>query len=122
MCRDKNMFVEMKTMESQIYFDNSSKILVKGKGKILILLKDGTHQFIFEVYYVPYMKNNILSLGQLLEKSFGIHMKDKMLTIKNNSNEIIAQVKMTRNRMFVLNIKNGVMKCLKTCVKDSSWL
>ncbi|PKU80617.1 hypothetical protein MA16_Dca026419 [Dendrobium catenatum] len=122
MCRDKNMFLKLEAMESQIYFGDSSKIMVKGKGKILILLKDGTHQFISEVYYIPYMKSNILSLGQLLEKGFDIHMKDKKLTIKNNSNELIAQVEMTRNRMFILNIKNGVMKCLKTCVKDQLWL
>ncbi|PKU84548.1 hypothetical protein MA16_Dca017934 [Dendrobium catenatum] len=122
MCRDKNMFVEMEVMESQIYFDDSSKIMVKEKGKILILLKDETHQFISEVYYVLDMKSNILSLGQLLEKGFDIHMKDKKITIKNNSNELIAQVEMTRNRMFILNIKNGVMKYLKTCVKDQSRL
>ncbi|PKU61942.1 hypothetical protein MA16_Dca023139 [Dendrobium catenatum] len=118
MCRDKHMFVEMEAMESQIYFGDSSKISVKGKGKILILLKDGTHQFISEVFYVPDMKSNILSFGQLLEKGFDIHMKDKKLTIKNNSNELIAQVEMTRNRMFIFNIKNGMMKCLKTCERS----
>ncbi|PKU71138.1 5'-3' exoribonuclease 2 [Dendrobium catenatum] len=122
MCWDKNMFVEIEAMESQIYFGDSSKILVKGKGKILIFLKDGTHQFIPEVYYVPDMKSNILSLGQLLEKGFDIHMKDRKLTIKNNSNELIAQVEMIRNIMVILNIKNGVIKCLKTNVKDPSWL
>ncbi|PKU82133.1 hypothetical protein MA16_Dca004151 [Dendrobium catenatum] len=122
MCRDKNMFIKIEAIESQIYFGDFLKIPVKGKDKILILLKDGTHQFIFEVYYVSDMKCNILSLGKLLEKRLDIHMKDKKLTIKNNSNELIAQMEMTRNRMFILNIKNGVMKYLKTCVKDPSWL
>ncbi|KAE8735550.1 Beta-galactosidase 8 isoform 1 [Hibiscus syriacus] len=44
---------------------DDSTIAVKGRGNILIRLKDGRHQFISNVYYVPNMKSNILSLGQL---------------------------------------------------------
>lgn len=45
-------------------------------------------------------------------------MKDKKAhTIKNNLNELIVQFKMINNRIFILNIKNGVMKCLKTSIK-----
>lgn len=29
---------------------------------------------------------------------------------------------MTNNRMFLLKIQNDVAKCLKACVKDTSWL
>jgi len=29
---------------------------------VLIKLKDGSHQFIGDAYYIPTMKNNILSL------------------------------------------------------------
>ena len=52
------------------------KFLVKGKGMILFRLKDERHQYISNVYYGPTMKNNILSLGQLLEKGYDIVMKD----------------------------------------------
>ena len=64
MCGKKNMFVDLdESMDSQVTFGDSSKILVKGKGKILICQRNGGHQFISNVYYVPNMKNNILSLG-----------------------------------------------------------
>lgn len=29
---------------------------------------------------------------------------------------------MTQNRMFLLDIQNDIAKCLKACVKDTSWL
>ena len=81
MCEKKNMFVELDESENgQILFGDSSKIPVKEKtGKVLIRQKDGIHQLISNVYYAPNMKNNLLRLGQLLEKGYIIHMEDRYL-------------------------------------------
>jgi hypothetical protein len=40
---------------------------------ILIKLKNRSHQFIGDVYYIPIVKTNILSSKQLLEK--GLKLK-----------------------------------------------
>ena len=68
------------------------------------------------------MKNNILSLGQLLERGYNIHMKDCNLSIRDVNSNFIAKVPMSKNRIFLINIQSDVAKCLKTCYKDSSWL
>lgn len=61
-----NMFVELDELENDhVTFGDTSKILVKDKGKILICLKNGRHQFKLNVYHVLNMKNNILCWGQL---------------------------------------------------------
>ena len=66
------------------------------------------------------MKNNILSLGQLLEKGYDILLKENNLSIRNNMGNLIAKVPMLGNRMFFLN--NDIVKCFKACYKDLSWL
>lgn len=49
---------------------------IRVKGKIRIFLKNGGYQFISNVCYVPKIKNNILRMNQLLEKSYYVHMRD----------------------------------------------
>ncbi|PKU78070.1 Retrovirus-related Pol polyprotein from transposon TNT 1-94 [Dendrobium catenatum] len=123
MCGKRSMFVELdETVGGNVSFGDDSKIEVKGKGNILIRLKNGNHQFISNVYFVPNMRSNILSLGQLLEKGYDIHLKNNYLFLKDNIGTLIAKVPMSRNRMFLLNIQNDVAKCLKACYKDVSWL
>ena len=95
---------------------------MKGKGNILICLKNGKYEFISNVFFVPNMKSNILSLRQLLEKGYDIHLKDNMLILKDDIDCLIAKVSMSRNRMFLLNIQNDVINCHKACYKDITWL
>ena len=46
-CGFKNMFVKLDESESDdVTLRDASKIMVKGKGKILVRLKNGRHQFI----------------------------------------------------------------------------
>lgn len=51
---------------------------MQGAGKVLIKRKDGNQSFISDVLFVPCMKNNLLSLGQLLEKGYVLIIKDNM--------------------------------------------
>jgi hypothetical protein len=50
------------------------------------------------------MKSDILSLGQFLEKGFAVQMKDKNLIIFYESRVVIASVRMTKNKMFPLDL------------------
>ncbi|KAL4195103.1 hypothetical protein AMTRI_Chr05g62910 [Amborella trichopoda] len=73
MCGRKELFVELNELShGHVTLGELSKRPLKGKGKILIKTKNGGHLFISDIYYVLDMKNNILSVGQLLEKGYNI--------------------------------------------------
>ena len=84
MCGCKEKFVELdEKVKGNVSFGDSSKVQIQGKGTILFSLKDGAHKLITDVYYVPKLKSNILSLGQLVEKGYEIHMKDCCLWLRD---------------------------------------
>ncbi|XP_028085883.1 uncharacterized protein LOC114286853 [Camellia sinensis] len=119
----RELFVELdETIQAQVSFGDSSMTPVKGRGNILIKLKNGDHDYISNVYYVLAMKSNILSMGQHLEKGYNISMKDCHLTIKDNHGNLIARVRMSKNRIFALNIQHDAAKSLSAIIKDKDWL
>jgi len=106
MCRHKHLFVDIREIkDGHVTFGDSTKVPIKGKGKICFSQKDGKIGTMKDVYYVPDLKNNILSIGRLLEKGFSIFMKDQMLHLKDKSGRMFARVERTKNRMFKLNLK-----------------
>lgn len=57
------------TISGEVIFGDFSKTPVKGRVKVLIQFKNGREKFISDVYYVPNVKSNIISMCQLLERA-----------------------------------------------------
>jgi hypothetical protein len=51
-------------IKGNVTFMDHSKVSIKEKCKILIRLKNSSHQFIGDIYYITTVKSDILSLGQ----------------------------------------------------------
>ncbi|KAI5409891.1 hypothetical protein KIW84_055373 [Lathyrus oleraceus] len=123
MCGHKHLFKEMRKIEDgNVSFGDASKVKVEGNGTIRYLQKDGLIGSIQNVYYVPNLKTNILSLGQLTEKGYSILMKEQVLHLKDKLGHLIARVEMEKNRMYKLNLINVREKCLQVNVEDKASL
>ena len=62
----REYFAELdERVTGQVRFGDGSKVQIKGRGTILLECKNGEQQVIFEVYYIPALQSNILSLGQM---------------------------------------------------------
>jgi len=119
MCGMKEAFVDIdESYKGNITFGDLSQKPVEGRGRILIKLKNGEQKFISVVFNIPEMKNNILSLGQFLEKGFKVQMKDKNLKIFDEFGAAIALVKMTGNMMFPLDLSIYLSKCFKAEISN----
>nr|KYP43697.1 Retrovirus-related Pol polyprotein from transposon TNT 1-94 [Cajanus cajan] len=123
MCGEESFFNELiKVKAGFVSFGDDSKVAVKGRGTIKFMQKDGRVGEIRNVYYVPELKNNILSMGQMMEKGNSVLMKDRVLYLKDKHDRLIARVEMKKNRMYKLELNILQNKCLKLDVKDEAMM
>ncbi|KAG6474344.1 hypothetical protein ZIOFF_068270 [Zingiber officinale] len=66
---------------------------IEGVGEISFKTKSGKIDKISEVFYVPGLQSNLLSVGHLLRKGFDIHFADKYCTMKkkNHMKELVSK-------------------------------
>ncbi|KAF7838842.1 Retrovirus-related Pol polyprotein from transposon TNT 1-94 [Senna tora] len=75
MCGKKELFSSLdESFNSLVKFGNNTNIPILGKGQISIRLKDGTQNFISDVFYAPGLHHNLLSMGQLSEKGYDMRV------------------------------------------------
>ncbi|KAL0549870.1 hypothetical protein IC582_014360 [Cucumis melo] len=108
------------TKEVVVTGDNT-RLQVKGQGDILVKTKKGTKR-VTNVFYVPGLKHNLLSIGQLLQRGLKVSFEGDICAIKDQAGVLIAKVKMTANKMFPLNFTYGQISCFSSILKDPSWL
>jgi len=82
MCGQKELFAYLDdSFHTKVKFGDGRFFLVTEKWRILITLKNGDHRYIYDVFYVPDMKSNMLSMGQLLEKGYVMHIVENKFSI-----------------------------------------
>jgi hypothetical protein len=58
------------SVQGTVKFGDGSTVRIKGMGSIIMQDRNQNHKVLTEVYYIPELKSNIVSLGQLEEKGF----------------------------------------------------
>ncbi|XP_076943581.1 uncharacterized protein LOC143613864 [Bidens hawaiensis] len=86
----------------KVKFGDHSYVDISGKGSILYEAKSGEHRLLTDVYFIPSLRNNIVSLGQASEHGCDIHIKDNYLTMYDG--------------------KIGKPVCLLSRIEETSWL
>lgn len=76
-----------------VRIENGDYISVKGEGTVAIESFSGT-KLISEVLYVSEIDQNLLSIGQLLEKEFKTLFEDKLCLIIDSSGQELFNIKM----------------------------
>lgn len=123
MSGDKELFsnVDMEFKHS-VKLGNNKRMEVSGKGSVKLVL-NGSAYIISNVYYVPELRNNLLSLGQLQEKELTIIIRRGTCKIFHDEKGLIAESRMSSNRMFVVfdQTKDDTFRhqqCLQTTAED----
>lgn len=99
-----------------------SKVEIKGKGTVMMLCKNGEEKKLCEVYYIPSLQNNIISLGQMSEEGNKVELKGEFLRIYDNQERLLMKVKRSANRLYKIMIETNKQECLMTKTDEISRL
>ncbi|XP_072150820.1 uncharacterized protein [Setaria viridis] len=100
------------SIRGSVRFGDGSTVVIEGRGTVLFKGKTGEHQKLVDVYHIPRLTANIISLGQLEEKRFKILLEDGALKIWNPQRRLVAIVQRAANRLYILNTNVDKPVCL----------
>nr|XP_012572793.1 uncharacterized protein LOC101489768 [Cicer arietinum] len=119
----KDWFVSIdEKVKRKIRFADNNIVTAKGVGKILIQIRDGKQSFICDVLYVPNMKNNLVCLGQLLEKGYYMNMENRKIKMFDSAKRLMLKAPLSMNRTFKIEIQINENQCLAAEIKREDWL
>jgi hypothetical protein len=97
------------SLSSDITLGNDFLVKVQGKGTVPILTKRNVKKDINNVYHVPDLKHNFLSVGKLIEHGYKVLFEGASCKIydKISSRKLISEIHMTQNRMFPLTLRTA---------------
>lgn len=84
-----------------IKLGNDTRMAVMAKGNVQLQV-NGMTQVISDVYYIPELKSNLLSIGQLQEKGLAILIQYGICKVYHPRRGLIMHTDMSGNRMFYL--------------------
>lgn len=119
----KTKFVELdEHITGQVRFGDGSTMEIKGKGTIMLMCKNGELKALHDVYNIPHLRNNIISLGQMSENGNKVIMRGEFLWIYEERGRLLMKVKRSPNRLYKIIIEVSKQRCLMTKPEENSRL
>lgn len=106
----------------RVKFGDGSVVLIEGRGSVSIKCRNGEERVLTEVYYIPSLCNNIISLGQLSEKGNSVILKGDFLWIRDSKGELVMKVKRSANRLYKIILENNDAMSLLSEIDERSWM
>ena len=98
MTNNKDLFKELSTLK--VWVGDGKFIIMNGKGTATISTNRCT-KLIFDVLYVPEIDQNLLSVGQLVEKGYKVFFENKSSLIKNGGEKDILRDTSSCNSILI---------------------
>lgn len=97
----------------KVRFGDDSRIDIKGKGSIVFCCKNGDRRTLTDVYFIPELKSNIISLGQATESGCDVRMREDYLTLHDKDGNLITKAKRSKNRLYKVIMECVESECLQ---------
>jgi hypothetical protein len=82
MTGQREFFTELDSdVRGSVKFGDASDVEIKGISAVIFTAESGEHRLLTGVYYIPTLRNSIISLGQLDESGSHVEIKDRVMRI-----------------------------------------
>ena len=96
-----------KLVQTNVTLRTNIQVTVLGKGTLRVLTKKGEKKTMSDVYSIKVLKQNLISIAQLLQNGYKVYMEGNHFVIRDicPTNQLIERVQMKRNHFFPLRIR-----------------
>jgi hypothetical protein len=123
MPRSRDVFSELDHgVVGTVRFGDGSVVKIEGRGVVLFSCKNGEHRRLNVVYYIPRLDTNLISVGQLDEEGYDIHVKHGVMQIHDEQSHLLARVQRSPSRLYTLRLNIARPVCLTARKADTVWL
>ncbi|XP_012703648.1 uncharacterized protein LOC105914958 [Setaria italica] len=118
----REFFTELdSSVRGTVKFGDASSVEIKGVGSVIFTAESGEHRLLTGVYYIPALRNSIISLGQLEENGSRVVIDDGVMRIWDRRRCLLAKVTRGANRLYILNVQVAQPFCLAARQDDKAW-
>jgi hypothetical protein len=118
----RKFFTELDSdVRGSVKFGDASGVEIKAIGSVIFTVESGEHRLLTGVYYIPALRNSIISLGQLDENGSRVEIKDGVMRICDRYRRLLANVTRGTNQLYVLNVQIAQLLCLIVHRDDETW-
>ena len=105
----------------KVRFGDDSRIDIKGRGSIRFIFGDGEKKMLKDVYYIPGLRSNIISLGQATEAGCEVRMKDKELYLLDRLGHVMVKTTRSVNRLYKVILAADTVQVLQISEATESY-
>jgi transposase InsO family protein len=104
-----------------VRFGDGSVAQIEGSGTILFTCKNGEHQKLSNVYFLPRLTANIISVGQLDEGRYQVLVEDGTMRIRDEERRLLARIPRSPGRLYVLTVTIARPVCMAARTDEEAW-
>ncbi|WVZ50199.1 hypothetical protein U9M48_001476 [Paspalum notatum var. saurae] len=108
------------SVKGAVRFGDGSTVDICGLGVLTVATQNKEHRALTDVYYIPSLKSNIISLGQLEEGRCEITIGHGVLRVYDRQGTLMARAA-RRNRLYTLSLKLCAPVCLLSKIDEEAW-
>ena len=98
----KELFTDLDDgVKGTVRFDDGSLVDIQGRGKVILQCKTGEHRVLTSVSYIPRLRSNIISIGQLDEVGVKTAVEHGY-RVGSDKGKVVAKVKRSPHRLYIL--------------------